>query len=132
MENKHPDGIGAALLDWGDRLQNYRRGPRSNGVAFCVPPIRYGGSDQASGARRQVRQGRVRPQKRARDYPVFAAWVGFLLSIGAGAFALGMAIHNEAIAGQHTPHPEPIYYCATGVEMPEFAPCKEVKDRRDV
>jgi hypothetical protein len=24
--------------------------------------------------------------------------------------------------------PEPIYYCATGVEMPAFEPCKEMKD----
>jgi multidrug efflux pump len=29
-----------------------------------------------------------------------------------------MAIHNEALAEQQTPHPEPIYCCATGVEMP--------------
>jgi hypothetical protein len=55
--------------------------------------------------------------------PVVAAWSGFLLFIGAGAFALGMAIHNEAIAQQHTPHPEPIYYCATGEEMPLYEPC---------
>jgi hypothetical protein len=36
-----------------------------------------------------------------------------------------MAIHNEAIAQQHTPHPEPIYYCATGEEMPLYEPCKD-------
>jgi hypothetical protein len=64
----------------------------------------------------------MRPQERAPDYRVVAAWSGFLLFIGAGAFALGMAIHNEAIAQQHTPHPEPIYYCATGEEMPLYEP----------
>jgi hypothetical protein len=74
----------------------------------------------------------VPPQKRAPDYPVVAAWAGFLLFIGTSAFVLGMAIHNEALARQHTPRPESIYYCATGVEMPLFEPCKEVKDRRDI
>jgi hypothetical protein len=52
--------------------------------------------------------------------------------IGAGAFVVGMAIHNEAIAKQHTPRPEPIYYCATGAEMPAFEPCKEMKGQRDI
>ena len=60
------------------------------------------------------------------------AWSGFLLFIGPGAFALGMAIHNEAIADQHTPRPEPIYYCATGAEMLAFEPCKEMKSLRDI
>jgi hypothetical protein len=58
---------------------------------------------------------------------LIAAWSGFLLFIGAGAFAPGMAIHNETLAAQHPPHPEPVYYCATGVEMPLFEPCKEMK-----
>jgi hypothetical protein len=40
-----------------------------------------------------------------------------------------MAIHNEALAKQQTPRAEPIYYCATGVEMPAFEPCKEMKTR---
>jgi hypothetical protein len=66
----------------------------------------------------------VRPQERAPDYRVVAAWAGFLVFIGAGAFALGMAIHNEALAKQHAPRSEPIYYCATGVEFPAFEPCK--------
>jgi hypothetical protein len=70
----------------------------------------------------------VRPQKRAPDYPVVAARAGFLLFIGAGAFALGMAIHNEAIAQQPAPRPESIYYCAAGVEMPAFEPRKEQKE----
>jgi hypothetical protein len=132
MENKHADSLGAALLDWDDRLQKYRRGPRSNGLAFYVPPIRHGGSGQTSGTGGQVRQGGVRPQKRAPDYRVVAVWSGFLLFIGAGAFALGMGIHNETLAQQHAPRPESIYYCATGVEMPPFDPCKDRKDQRDI
>ena len=74
----------------------------------------------------------MRSQERAADYPVILEWSGFLLFIGAGAFALGMAIHNEAIAQQHTPRPETIYYCATGVEMPAFEPCKEMKSQTDI
>ena len=89
-------------------------------------------SGQTSDARGQVRQGEVRPQERAQDYRAVAAWSGFLLFIGAGAFALGMVIHNEAIAQQHTPRPTPIYYCATGAEMPAFEPCKTVKGQRDI
>ena len=65
-------------------------------------------------------------------YRVVAAWSGSLLFIGAGAFALGMAIHDEAIAQQHAPRPEPIYYCATRVEMPPFEPCKEMNGQRDI
>jgi hypothetical protein len=49
-----------------------------------------------------------------------------------GAFALGMAMHNEALAKQQAPCPEPIYYCARGVEMPAFEPCKEMKGQRDI
>jgi hypothetical protein len=30
------------------------------------------------------------------------------------------------------PRPEPIYYCATGEEMPLFEPCKDRKDQRDI
>jgi hypothetical protein len=55
-----------------------------------------------------------------------------MLFIGAGAFALGMAIHNEALAKQPTPRPEPIYYCATGVEMPMYEPCKDRKEQKDI
>jgi hypothetical protein len=36
----------------------------------------------------------VPPQGRAPDYRVVAAWSAFLVLIGAGAFALGMAFHN--------------------------------------
>jgi hypothetical protein len=55
-----------------------------------------------------------------------------MLLIGAGAFVLGMAIHNEAHAKQQTPRPDPIYYYATGEEMPLYEPCKERKDQRNI
>jgi hypothetical protein len=55
-----------------------------------------------------------------------------MLFIGAGAFVLGMAIHTEATAKQPAPTPEPIYYCATGAELPAFEPCKDRKDERDI
>jgi hypothetical protein len=74
----------------------------------------------------------MRAEERAPDYRVVVAWSGFLAFIGAGAFALGMAIHNEATAKSPAPPPEPIYYCATGAEMPAFEPCKERKDQRDI
>jgi len=51
-----------------------------------------------------------------------AAWSGFLLFVGAGAWCVGMAVHNEATAKPPAPQPEPIYYCATGEEMPAFLP----------
>ena len=38
----------------------------------------------------------------------------------------------EAIAQQHTPRTETIYCCATGVEMPAFEPCKEMKSQTDI
>jgi hypothetical protein len=41
----------------------------------------------------------VRPPERAPNYQLVAAWSGFLPFIG-GAFAVGVAIHNEAIAQQ--------------------------------
>jgi hypothetical protein len=74
----------------------------------------------------------VRPQERASNYPVVLAWSSFLLFIGAAAFALGMAVHYEAQAKPHTLRPEPIYYCSTGVEMPMYEPCKEMKGQRDI
>jgi hypothetical protein len=61
-----------------------------------------------------------------------AAWSAFLLFIGVGAFVVGMAIHNEAIAQPPKPRPEPIYYCATGEEIPLYEPCKERKGQRDI
>jgi hypothetical protein len=74
----------------------------------------------------------MRAQERAPTYPVVAAWAGFLLFIGAGAFVVGMAIHNETTAKSPAPRPEPIYYCATGEEIPLYEPCKERKDQRDI
>ena len=55
-----------------------------------------------------------------------------MIFIGAGAWVIGMAIHNQAVAQQRPPLPEPIYYCATGVEIPAFEPCKEMKSPRDI
>jgi hypothetical protein len=49
-------------------------------------------SRQTSDPRGQIPQGVVRPQERAPDYRVVAAWSGFLLFIGTGAFAVGMTI----------------------------------------
>jgi hypothetical protein len=71
-------------------------------------------------------------QDRSPDYRAVAAWSAFLLFIGAGAFVVGMAIHNEATAKSPAPPPEPIYYCATGAELPAFEPCKEMKGQRDI
>jgi hypothetical protein len=73
-----------------------------------------------------------RPQERSPDYRVVAAWSAFLLVIGAGAFVVGMPIHNESFAQPKPPRPEPIYYCATGQEFPAFEPCKERKDERNI
>jgi hypothetical protein len=131
-ERTDADSVRFAVLDRDNGLQEYRGRSRSNRVAFYAPEIRPGRSGQTSGAGRQVRQGAMRPQERAPDYRVIAAWSAFLLSIGAGAFVVGMTIHNEAIAQQPKPRPEPIYYCVTGVEMPPYEPCKERKDRRDI
>ena len=133
MVEKDANSLGAALHDRNDGLQADRRVSRPVRAAFYVPYVPHVRGRQTPVARWQVRQGRVRPQECAPDYPVVAAWSGFLLSVGAGAFALGMAIHHETLAAQqHAPRPERIYYCATGVEMPAFEPCKEIKGRRDI
>ena len=47
----------------------------------------------------------MRAQERAPDYRVVAAWSAFLLFIGAGAFVVGMAIHNESFAQPKPPRP---------------------------
>jgi hypothetical protein len=74
-----------------------------------------------------------RRSERAPNYQLVAAWSGFLLLLGAGAFALGMALHNEALAEQrHAQHMESIYYCATGEETPLFEPRRDRKDQRDI
>ena len=74
----------------------------------------------------------MRAQERAPDYRVVAAWAGLMLLIGAGAFALGIGLHNQRLAAQEHKRPEPIYYCATGVEMPLYEPCKEMKAERNI
>jgi len=43
-----------------------------------------------------------------------------------------MAIHNETLAAQRSPQPEPIYYCATGKEMPLYELCRDRKDQSDI
>jgi hypothetical protein len=132
-EKTDASGLGAALLDWHDRLQKYSGGARSNGVSLYVPDLRYGRGGQASGARGQVRQGVVRPQKRARDYRVVAAWGALMLLIGAGSWVFGMALHSQALAAQQqAERHQSIYYCSTGVETPPFEPCKDRKDQRDI
>ena len=71
--------------------------------------------------------------ERTPDCRVVAAWSAFLIFIGAGAFVIGMAIHNA-----HADHPvrqareSSIYYCATGEEIPLYEPCKDRKDQRDI
>jgi hypothetical protein len=132
MVDKHADSLDSFMLERNDGLQMDGRGAGSHGVAVYVPEIRPRGSGQASGACGQVREGAGRPQERAPDYRVVAAWSAFLIFIGAGAFVLGMAIHNEATAKAPAPPPEPIYYCATGVEMPAFERCRDRKDQRNI
>jgi hypothetical protein len=131
-EKTDANSVGAFMLDRDDGLQTFGGISRSNGVAFYVPPVRHAGSRQAYGAGRQVRQDAVRAQERSPNYRVVAAWFGFLLLIGAGAFAFGMVIHSEATAKAPAPPPEAIYYCAMSVEMPAFELCKEMKGTRDI
>jgi hypothetical protein len=114
------------------RIAEYCGISRPVRAAFYVPYLRHGRGRQAYGARGQVSQGGVRPQERAPDCQLVAAWSAFLLFIGAGAFAVGMAIHSEATAKPPAPRPEPIYYCATGEEMPLYEPCRDRKDQRDI
>jgi hypothetical protein len=58
---------------------------------------------------------------------------GFLLLIGAGVWCFGMTIPN-AQAHRRVPQAgkTSIYYCATGVELPAFLPCKNMKAQRDI
>jgi hypothetical protein len=134
MMETNANSVGLALLDRNDGLQTYLGLFRSNGVAFHALDIRHGSSGQAYRARGQVRQVRVRPQEGAPNYRVVAAWAGFMLFIGAGAFAIGMATHNEAHANHLVPQAREssIYYCATGEEMPLYEPCLDRKDQRDI
>jgi hypothetical protein len=52
--------------------------------------------------------------------------------MGAVAFAGGMEVHAARLAEQAVPHRASIYYCVTGVEFPEFQPCRDRKDQRDI
>jgi hypothetical protein len=38
------------------------------------------------------------------------AWGALLIFVGAGAWCIGMAIHNVALAQHHAPRPEAIHY----------------------
>ena len=103
MVETNANSVGFALLDRNDGLQTNRGVFRSNGVAFHVFDIPHGRGAQAYSARGQVRQGGVRPQERAPNYQLVAAWSAFLIFLGAGAFAVGMAIHNETLAAPAAP-----------------------------
>jgi len=48
------------------------------------------------------------------------------------SIVVGMVMYNDRFARQPAPRSEPIYYCATGVEIPLYEPCKEMKGQRDV
>jgi hypothetical protein len=106
--------------------------PDQTELPFVCLQYGMGRGRQTPGARGQVPQGGVRPQERAPNYQLVAAWSAFLIFLRAGAFVIGMAIHNETLAAQRPPHAEPIYYCATGEEMPLYEPCKDRKDQRDI
>ena len=132
MVDTDAHSVDTLILNWNDGSKTDCRSFPPSGVAVHVPKLRHGRGGHTPGARRQVCQGSVSPQERAPNYPVALAWSGLLILIGAGAWCVGMSIHNEALARQQTSRPEPIYYCATGVEMPAFEPCKEMKSLRDI
>src|SRR6516225_1507988 len=128
------DSIDSFVHDAKDGLPNDRGVSRPVRTAFYVAYLRHGRGRKASGAGRQVRQGGVCPQEGAPNYRVVAAWAGFMIFIGAGALAIGMAIHNEAHANHLVPQAREssIYYCATGEEMPLYEPCRDRKEQRDI
>jgi hypothetical protein len=88
VENTDANGLSAALHDRDDGLPTDRGVSRPVEVAFSMPPIRHGRSGQASGAGRSVPRI-IEWSRRERPSGSF---------IGAGALALGMAIHNKALA----------------------------------
>ena len=96
-EKTDANSLGAALLDRNDGLP-------TTGLPFIC--LAYG---MEEAAKHPTSSSRWR--ERAPDYQLVAAWAGFLLFIGAGAFALDTAIHNETLAAQHPPQPELIYRC---------------------
>ena len=106
------------MLYGNDGLQTDRGGPRFN--RSCLLCASSTALEEA--AKHPVPAGKfvrvAASTKACSDYRVVAAWSGFLTFIGTGAFVLGMAIHNEAIAQQQPPHPEPIWLRAE-VDMPE-------------
>jgi hypothetical protein len=57
-----------------------------------------------------------------------------MVFIGAGALAIGMAIHKEALANHRAPQAREswVYHCTTGEEMPRYEPCRDRKDQRDI
>src|SRR5215469_8475658 len=132
MVETNANSVGVALLDRNDGLQTNRGVFLSNGIAFHVFDIQHGRGGQAYSARGQVCQGAGGPQEGAQNYRVIAAWSGFMLFIGAGAFAIGIA--NEAHANHLVPQAREssIYYCATGEEMPLYEPCRDRKEQRDI
>ena len=134
MVETNANSVGFALLDRNDGLQTIAESFDQTELPFTC--LIYGMEEaaQAYSARGQVRQGGVRPQEGAPNYRVVAAWAGFMLFIGAGAFAIGMAIHNEAHANHLVPQAgeSSIYYCATGEEMPLYEPCRDRKEQRDI
>jgi hypothetical protein len=134
MVETNANSVDFALLDRNDGLQTNRGDFRSNGVAFHVLDIRHGRGGQAYSARGQVRQSGVRPQEGAPNYRVVTAWAGFMFFIGAGAVAIGMAIHSAAHANHLVPQAREssIYYCTTGEEMPLYEPCRNRKEQRDI
>jgi hypothetical protein len=124
-EKTDANSLGAALHDRADGLPTDRGVSRPVRAALYVPCIRHGRGAQASGARGRVRQDAVRPQQRAPDYRLVAARPDScflrrtqslsiavqrasrcqscaILLVSVREFALGMAIHNEALAEQQT------------------------------
>jgi hypothetical protein len=111
MVENNTYSVGSFMLDRRNRWQTARGASRPIGVTFHVPPIRHRRGRQTPGAGRQVRQGGMRPEKRAPNYRLVAAWAALLIVVGAGAWCIGMAIHNnEALAQHHAPRPEATYY----------------------
>ena len=108
------------MLYGNDGLQTDRGGPRFN--RSCLLCASSTALEEA--AKHPVPAGKfvrvAASTKACSDYRVVAAWFGFLTFIGTGAFVLGMAIHNEAIARQQPPRPERIWLRAE-VDMPEQA-----------
>jgi hypothetical protein len=131
MVNIDARSVDSFVLDRSGGVQTACGASRPIGVAVDVSDLRHGRGDQEPGARWKARQDGVHPQKHATNYPVTLGWAGLLLCIGVGAWEVCLAIH-DARAAQQAPHAAAIYYCSTGVEMPIFEPCKEMKDQKNI